>query len=370
MRINAVRAYALDLALTRPYTIAYQTTSAVENVFLEIELANGMIGMGAANPDPDVVGESPTNTLQNLESEWVAGLVGRDIRLFGQLIDEARQQFPTAPGTVAALDIALHDAFGQFLGVPVVAFYGQKIRSLPTSVTIGIMNVADTLTEAADYVRQGFRVLKVKTGLNVAEDIERVLKLRESHGNSLTIRVDANQGYSLADLQQFIDQTNTARIELIEQPLPVGREADLLVLPDAARRLLAADESLKGPEAALTLAHQPQPFGIYNIKLMKCGGIRAALNIATMAQYGGISLFWGCNDESRISITAALHAAFACPHTRYLDLDGSFDLAQDVVSGGFVVVDGCMRLTPGAGLGLMKRMEHGLNRTGGPGLYG
>ena len=35
---------------------------------------------------------------------------------------------------------------------------------------------------------------------------------------------------------------------------------------------------------------------------------------------------WGCNDESCISIAAALHAAYACPATRYLDLDGSFDL--------------------------------------------
>lgn len=354
MRINTVRAYALDLALTKPYTIAYQTTSAVENVFLEIELANGIIGMGAANPDPDVVGESPEQTLQNLQSEWVAALAGRDIRLFGQLIDEARQQFPRAPGTAAALDIALHDAFGQFLGVPVVQFYGQKTRSLPTSVTIGIMNVADTLTEAADYVRQGFRVVKVKTGLNVDEDIERVLKLREVYGQNLTIRVDANQGYSLAHLQQFIHQTRSAQIELIEQPLPVGQEADLLALPDETRRLLVADESLKGPEAALVLAHRPQPFGICNIKLMKCGGIRAAFDIATMARYAGISLFWGCNDESRVSITAALHAAFACPNTRYLDLDGSFDLAQDVVTSGFVVNDGCLHLTPGAGLGLTR----------------
>ena len=46
---------------------------------------------------------------------------------------------------------------------------------------------------------------------------------------------------------------------------------------------------------------------------------------------------WGCMDESRISIAAALHAAFASPATRFLDLDGSLDLARDVVEGGFTL---------------------------------
>ncbi|QHV93851.1 dipeptide epimerase [Spirosoma endbachense] len=354
MRIKAIRSYCRDLALTKPYTIAYQTISTVENVFLEIELANGIVGVGAANPSPEVVGESPDQALQNLQSDWTTRLIGRDIRLFYNLLDEASQQFPNAPGTLAALDIALHDAFGQFLGVPVVAFYGQKIQSLPTSVTIGIMNAADTLVEAVAYYELGFRVLKVKTGLNVSEDIERILKLRERYPHDLTIRVDANQGYSLTELEAFLKATSTTQIELIEQPLQVGTEHELLGLPDTIRRLLAADESLKNPEAALKLAQHPQPFGIFNIKLMKCGGIRSALEIATIARSATISLFWGCNDESRISITAALHAAFACANTRYIDLDGSLDLAEDVVSGGFVLENGVMRPTGEAGLGLRR----------------
>ena len=354
MRIKSIRAFIQDLALTKPYTIAYQTTSSVENVFLEIELDNGLVGLGAANPSFEVVGESPAQTLQNLQSEWVAALVGKDIRLFQQLFNDAQQQFPKAPGTLAALDIALHDAFGQFLGVPIVQFYGQKIRSLPTSVTIGIMNAADTIIEADAYVKQGFRVVKVKTGLDVAEDIERILKLRETLRNELTIRVDANQGYSLADLNRFYTETITADVELIEQPLPVGLEHELLGLSTDIRQQLAADESLKDPKAALQLAQQPQPFGIYNIKLMKCGGIKAALEIATIAKPAGISLFWGCNDESRVSIAAALHAAFASANTRYIDLDGSLDLAEDIVSGGFVIEDGFMRPSDGPGLGLVR----------------
>jgi L-Ala-D/L-Glu epimerase len=96
----------------------------------------------------------------------------------------------------------------------------------------------------------------------------------------------------------------------------------------------------------------PAPCGIFNIKLMKCGGIWPALRIATVAELAGIELMWGCMDESRIGISAALHAAFASPATRYLDLDGSFDLARDVADGGFVLENGSLRTAPSAGLGL------------------
>ena len=355
MRIKSVRAYCRNLALTKPYTIAYETISSVENVFVEIELTNGIVGMGAANPDPDVVGESPTQTLLNLQSDWITTVIGQEIDQFQVLIQQAQRQFPDAPGTVAAVDIALHDAFGQSVGKSVVALYGQKIQSLPTSVTIGIMNMADTLTEAAAFHQQGFRILKIKTGLNPDEDVERLRKLREQYGQRLTIRVDANQGYTLSQVRAFLAATDSLNLELIEQPLPVGQERQMLTLSDETRQRMAADESLRDIDTARQLATPPAPFGIFNIKLMKCGGIGAALTIARVAEPADISLFWGCNDESRVSITAALHAAFACSHTRYLDLDGSFDLAEDIVAGGFVVENGVMRLAGGAGLGLKPR---------------
>ena len=85
---------------------------------------------------------------------------------------------------------------------------------------------------------------------------------------------------------------------------------------------------------------------------MKCGGIAPARRIAAIAQAAGIHLMWGCMDESRISIAAALHAALSCPATRYLDLDGSLDLARDVAREGFDLQDGILRTTGNPGLGI------------------
>jgi L-Ala-D/L-Glu epimerase len=354
MKIKSVNVWLQQLPLTKPYTIAYKTITDTEIVFMEVMLENGIVGMGAANPFAEVVGETPAVTLANLRQDFVQSFIGRDIRHFNQLIDESLVQFPHLPGTIAAIDIALHDAFCQYIDISIVDFYGRKKDALPTSITIGIKDIPAMLEEAQANYAAGFKVVKIKTGLNAEEDIERIVKLNEVFGNKMKIRVDANRGYTLDQLQYFIKNTSHLSLELIEQPLPTGKEAALGTLPEAQRRLLAADESLLDASSALQWAHAPQPYGIFNIKLMKCGGIRGGRDIAGIAALAGIDLFWGCNDESIVSITAALHTAYSCSNTKYLDLDGSFDLSSDLVNGGFILKDGYMYCSDKPGLGVKK----------------
>jgi L-alanine-DL-glutamate epimerase-like enolase superfamily enzyme len=256
---------------------------------------------------------------------------------------------------MAAIDIALHDAFARWQGIRVVDIYGLRSGPLPTSVTIGIMDVQETLAEAEAYVGSGFRTIKLKLGRNIDEDIERTIRVFELCGESLSICVDMNQGYDIASLKKFVGRTKHIPIAVIEQPLPPAMDEDLRQLPLEVRMRLAADESLKDAEAARRLASSDPLFGIFNIKLMKCGGILAAREIAAIAQPAGIRLFWGCNDESVVSISAALHAAYASPHTAFLDLDGSFDLAEDPFCGGFELRDGMLLLNDSSGLGVWSR---------------
>jgi L-alanine-DL-glutamate epimerase-like enolase superfamily enzyme len=85
---------------------------------------------------------------------------------------------------------------------------------------------------------------------------------------------------------------------------------------------------------------------------MKCGGIAPAMQIAEVAHLAGIDIMWGCMDESIVGIAAALHAALASPATRYLDLDGHLDLAQDLATGGLVIKNGELSVTDRPGLGV------------------
>jgi L-alanine-DL-glutamate epimerase-like enolase superfamily enzyme len=355
VKIQRVRAWSADLGITKPYTIAYKTVDSVRNAFVEISLENGISGFGSANPSKQVVGEDLDGTLGVLSPENLTFLQGRNIDGLGPLLDEVRARFPKNPGARAALDIALHDALARHLRVPLVKYLGQKITSLPTSKTIGILDVPATLKEAEECGGQGFRILKIKLGNDLDEDIERLIKLRERFGDRFVLRVDANQGYTFGQTVEFYRRTRALEIELIEQPLPARAVEELRRLPPEIRAELAADESLLSPEDALKLLRPEAAVKIFNVKLMKCGGIGEAMKIAKIAAAENIDLFWGCNDESVIGITAALHAAFACVNTKYLDLDGSFDLSSDVAHGGFILRDGVMSCSEEAGLGVELR---------------
>ena len=151
---------------------------------------------------------------------------------------------------------------------------------------------------------------------------------------------------------EFIQRAQHLDLEFIEQPLKADDIEGMQSMPKSVRKLTAADESLLNVQNALRFTHSPQPFGIYNIKLMKCGGIFPALQIAEIAHLANIDLMWGCMDESIVSISAALHAALASPATRYVDIDGSLNLARDLVEGGFVLQNGQLTITDKPGLGV------------------
>ncbi|MCH7534405.1 MAG: dipeptide epimerase [Bacteroidetes bacterium] len=355
MKIASVKSRREDFGLVRPYTIASKgTTSDVSNMIVEIELENGISGLGSASPTDEEIGEDINKSEEVLAAGQLEWLVGQEIGSIEEISIELRKKMFNTPASRAAVDIALYDAWSLSKDVPLVDLLGRHHEELPTSITIGIKSIEESIEEAQEYVSRGFKIIKLKTGFSADEDTATMRKLRENIDNSITIRVDANQGYDSSDYIKFIEGTRNLNVEFVEQPFDKKEIDKMRDLPEEYKSLIAADESLQNEEDAELMATDPRACGIYNIKLMKSGGINSAMKIATIAQRANIDLMWGCMDESRISIAAGLHAAFACPNTKYIDLDGSLDLARDIVEGGFEIKDGVMRTINAPGLGLIR----------------
>lgn len=355
MKIRTVESWRQSVRLTHPYTIATRTIDAVDLFYLRITTDNGHVGLGSTSPNEAVTGETSARCEAALAVDGLQWLVGENPRAAATLRGRLANNMATTPAARSAVDIALHDLFAQIVGLPLADILGRCHSTLPTSITIGIQSTEQTLAEAQDCIGRGFRHLKVKLGRDLAADVERLTRLRETVGHEVKIRVDANQGYTADEIRTFGPTLVDLDLEFIEQPLPADADEEMRALPASLRRLLAADESLCNAADALRLARPPAACGILNIKLNKCGGIDGAADIAAVAAAADLELMWGCGDESVISIAAALHTAFASPATRYLDLDGSFDLSNDLATGGFLLEGDSMRTLDEPGLGVHLR---------------
>lgn len=341
MRIDSYECWTERVPLTRPYTIAYESVDAVELSFVRLK-SGAVQGVGSASPIPEVTGESVEACRAALEAAAERVCAG-----------EGTAAVPAAcPAAAAAIDMALWDLRARHAGLPLVQLWGQVHQQLPTSITIGIKDTcAEVLDEAREYLGRGFRHLKIKIGLALEEDIERLVKLRELCGPEIGLCIDANQGFHAQDLSRLERVVRDLSVSFLEQPLPRSADDELQAWPSQSLARLALDESvLDCADAERQATHGS--CGIFNIKLMKCGGPSGARAIAAVAEAHRLALMWGCSDESRLSIAAALHTAFACPATRYLDLDGHLDLASDPARGGFLLEEGMLRLNQAPGLGV------------------
>ncbi len=354
MRITRLEIWPVTMPLVEPYAVAYETISSAHNVFLRMHTDTRHVGYGCAAPDPHVTGESIAEVLETLTNQLAPVLEGGDPLRPARLLEELRPTFREWPSALAAVDMALHDLLGKASGRPLWRLLGGYRDSIPTSVTIGILDEQETVEHARDWVAQGFRSLKLKGGRNVECDIARVLEVREQVGDGIELRFDANQGYSVADALRFVHETSAARVEVLEQPTPAGEPGLLAEVTRDAAIPIMADESLKGLRDAYRVV-QDSLADMVNVKLMKVGGIAEALQINAVARAAGIEVMVGCMDEAALGIAAGLHFALARPNVAYADLDGHLGLQDDPSHGAVVIRDGVLYPNEKPGLGAEVR---------------
>ncbi len=351
MRITRVEVWPVSMPLAEPYAVAYETISSADNVFLRVHTDTDHVGYGCAAPDPHVTGESAAGVLETLANQIALALHGSDPLRPALVLEQLRPPFRQWPSALAAVDMALYDLAGRASGLPVWRLLGGYRDSIPTSVTIGILDEGETVERARDWVKRGFRCLKLKGGRDVESDIARVLKVREQVGDGIELRFDANQGYSVSDALGFVKATRPAKVEVLEQPTPAGEPGLLAQVTRDASIPIMADESLKGLRDAYRVVEESLA-DMVNVKLMKVGGIGEALQINAVARMAGVEVMVGCMDEAALGIAAGLHFALARPNVAYADLDGHLGLQNDPSHGAVTIEDGVLYANERPGLGV------------------
>jgi len=350
MKITHIDAWPVSMSLAEAYSIAYETVSAVVNVFLRLETDAGFAGYGCAAPDAYVTGETPESVMAALTDVIASSVKGSDPLRSAMLLERVRPYLASQPAALAALDMALGDILGKKSGLPLYKILGGFRDRIKTSVTIGILPEKETVVRAKDLVARGFKSLKLKGGQNVDLDVERVMRVREKVGKEIELRFDANQGFTVEESLLFVEKTRIARLELLEQPTPKGQPGMLGRVTTGAHIPVMADESLLTLRDAFRIARRDLA-DMVNVKLMKVGGISEALQINAVARSAGLEVMVGCMDEAALAIAAGLHFALARPNVIYADLDGHLDLLNDPSHGAVILRNGTLFPTREPGLG-------------------
>ncbi len=357
MKITKIEAVAVEMPLSQPYAIAYESYESIKNVFLMVRTDTPLVGFGCAAPDEFVTGETSEIVLNNLRTVIPDLILNSDPLRLSLLLERIKTALPNNPASQAAVDMALHDILGKAANQPLWKILGGFRQQIKTSVTIGIMPEDETIRRAIEYAHQGFSALKIKGGKNLETDIIRIRKVREAVGDFMALRFDANQGYTVEQAIRFAKETQSAKLEFIEQPTPHQNLDWLEKIKRESYVPIMADESLTTKAEMLQIAKN-QYADTINIKLMKVGGISEARQISAIAASAGIGVMIGCMDESALAIAAALHFACSQPHLRYADLDGHLDLIDDPFQGSVKLQSGTLYADsePGLGCTLVKKI--------------
>lgn len=314
----------LKLTLDIPFTIYRGTTGVKDICIAEIE-HGGVTGYGEASPSSyygDSI-EAAARVIRRSEEVISSREIGDDPFALQLISQELAQRFPESPSGRAAVETAVYDIASKLVGLPLFRFLGLSGMLPPrTSYTVGVED-ADLIRGRLDKIRS-FPILKVKLGFGREEDLLDLL----SNETDAVLRADVNEGWDCdTAIERMGRYQEKYSIEFFEQPLPKTDIDGYRSLMGETASTVIVDESVRCKEDVVRwagLAH-----GV-NIKLMKSGGIREAMDMVTAARAVDLRVMLGCMIESSVGISAAAQIA---PLVDYCDLDGNLLIADDPFEG-------------------------------------
>jgi len=349
MQISRVEVTPTQLHLRIPFQTAKHSEAIkhIEVIFIRAELVRDYgDAWGCAVLDPT---EGPTlDQVRQVCQDCADRLVDLNPLNTQYAIAELFGLATDFPAVQCAFDMLLHDLLGLSAGLPLYQLLGGYRDRIQISITLGIDDVPATVEMAQKRASDGFRILKLKGGLDPELDVRRVRAVKRALPK-LTIRLDADQGYSVKTALE-VARALEGKLEFLEQPTPASDLSALQQVTENSPIPILADESLRGPTSALEIANRRAAHGI-STKLASCGGLDCARQIDTIARAGKLSTMVGCLNEPALLIAAGLSFALSSPNVRYGDLDGHIDLENDPTVPGFQLENGWLIATESPGLG-------------------
>ena len=350
--VRRVDAIPLALPLTKPMKMAGVTIATADNVLVRIEADGGLVGWGEAASAPTMTGDTQGSLVAAIR-HLSSLIVGTDAWSGSALMRKLSAALYGNTGAHSAIELALLDLAGRAAGLPAINLIGGALRRAVAPMwLLGNATPAEDAAEARAKLAEGYRFFKVKVGAKTIEgDIASTLAVRNALGFEVPICADANCGFSPADARRYVGATHDARLMFLEQPFGAHDLKSLATLVRFSPIPLGADEGIHS--LADLDAHAQVGAGGVSLKLIKLGGMTAAVEAARLCARLGLSINVAAKiAESSIASAAAINLACAAPSVDWGVSLTHFYLADDIVKSPLKIADGLVALPEAPGLGV------------------
>ena len=360
------------IPLHSPFTTAHGTLTTREGAIIEIFTPEGITGIGEIAPMPEFGGGNLNDALTALhQSPIVNDLLGKGLDEALDILYGAVDTLPAS--TICGLEIALLDALGQVQQCSISQLLTQRSQShathsshgnVPTQLpiaprthisvnaVIGATATDATVNDAQAAIATGFRCLKLKLGMGVNADIERVHAVREAIGPAIHLRLDANEAWNIDQAYTILTKCAPLDIQYVEQPLKASDLIGMHNLRQAVPIPLAADEAIYDLASARHVL-ATQAADVLILKPQIIGGLHVSRQIIQEAAEQSVHCVITSAIETGIGIVGILHLVAASPEvTLECGLATLYLLQEDLLIEDLPIHNGLLTIPTGAGLGI------------------
>ncbi len=325
-------------------------------MLVRLYCSDGTVGVGEGTTIGGLAygAESPEGMKLAIDTYFTPLLLGTNANAVPAIMARLNTAIQDNRFAKSAVETALFDGLGKRTGLPVSHLLGGRMRdSVPVAWTLASGNTAKDIDEAERMLAQArHRIFKLKIGRRpVKDDVAHVAAIKKTLGDRAEVRVDVNMAWSPLQAQRGLAGLVDAGCSLVEQPV---RRAD--VLADLKGRFpiaLMADESLTGPASAFALARDSAA-DVFAIKIEQSGGLRAALQVAAIAESAGIELYGGTMLEGAIGTIAAAHVFATVNQLQWgTELFGPLLLTEEILAEPLNYSNFELQIPQGPGLGIV-----------------
>lgn len=331
----------------------------LEYVLVHIETDEGLTGLGEAPADIGFFGQFLESIQVAIDDYLGPQLVGKEPWDIPALMD--RIDYRENSCAKSGIDLALHDLVGKARGVPVSELLGGARRSrIPVAIEIAGGSPEDMANECLKYMKMNVKAFKPKIGSIPERDAERLLAIREAVGPAVSLRADANRGYTAQEAIRLCELAESYKVnlELLEQPCEAWDLPGMAEVRRAVNIPIEADESCFGPHDAEAVVRAGAA-DVLNIKIGKAGGLANAMKIASIADAAGLDSVLGTSFGLGPKIAAKLHFAAAVRKftgaVEFTELGLHGPLLKGALDRALSLPldeDGCLPVPTGPGLGV------------------